>query len=324
MGTSPGTSTITPLVDCTHPCTTSIIVTTTPTCAPPSGSSTLSATLSIGTSTRWTVPTCVTKMFFTVQGGAGGKATNNFPGGQGALIVGFIPVTPGQIISAIAGGMGGTSPFVSYATAPGGTSAYGRGGVGLRCSGGGGGASALYLDGTLLVVSGAGGGGLTAVSSTKEPANPVYEIHQGPSRGNAGQVGQSNYYTNHAQTVNISVAYGGNPGLAGSAGLGGSYAGLYSEVVVGNPGINHIGGDGVAVTSYLAANGGGGGGGGGGYFGGGSGSSLFYDTQNVQLDKWAIGSGGGGGSSFTSGVLLNVSQGLSGSLTPGRIVVGYS
>ncbi|ODA76754.1 hypothetical protein RJ55_08025 [Drechmeria coniospora] len=271
-------------------------------------------------------------MYFKILGGGGGMAVNGIPGGRGALISGHVPVTPGQSIFAVAGGMGGTGPSelpaIINSMSPAGTSWYGDGGIGMHCSGGGGGASALYLDNVLLAVSGAGGGGNTAVSSTGDPSNPFdFTILGGTSLGNAGEIGRLIFLTYTTdRTQNISVIYGGDPGTISNPGAGGIWDGNYTLVVGGNAGTGHVGGDGVVVDNYLFAVGGGSGGGGGGYFGGGSGGSLYYDSQNNVSDRWALGGGGGGGSSFLSNNVLDPSQGLPpviAEITPGSVIIYF-
>ncbi|KYK60898.1 hypothetical protein DCS_02037 [Drechmeria coniospora] len=324
-GPTEGTTTIPPPTDCTTKCVTSIVITTTPKCTLKPTTFRLAATVTAGAQTTWVVPACATEMQIAIAGGGGGNAYFDVGGtmrtGVGGLIRGSIPVSPGQVIRAIAGGKG-TGPN-------GGTSAYGRGGNGIPethyltgWAGGGGGASAIYLDGVLLAVAGGGGGdryaGGTYFPNLDWVSIPGYlsgtSTHTFKYTGhwisNDEQLitgyqtscvemeakGTANWWELDDQMTPggfYFVAQGGYPGMNGQPGAGGktfirrSFMVPYAKYTFGNPGNGNNGGDGVkAPGTWYQRNtkvtfSGGSGGGGGGYGGGGSGSTLWYTYTNT-------------------------------------------
>lgn len=247
-------------------------------------------------------------MVFRVVGGAGGQLGRG--GGYGALVSGSIPVSPGDVISAVAGGAGGANTA--------GTSAYGNGGIAIALGGGGGGASAIYLGGKLLAVAGAGGGGQIAGSSSGEGGAKLQYPANGT--GNAGQPGLDQYIvpSGSPPSAYYSMTSGGGRGTSTNGGVAGTYRGYKDSAVNGNPGNGHNGGAGVLAVSV--ANVGGSGGGGAGYFGGGSGAALQWAYSGTNS---AISGGGGGGSNYVSDTVAGVSQSLA-SVAVGSVVVTYS
>lgn len=296
-GSAAGTSTIP--ASGTNPA--EIIVTS---CVAPSGSTTITASATAGTQAAFIVPACAGNLNFRVIGGAGGASTASTPGGHGAVISGSIVVTPGQIISAIAGGSG--------AIAVGGQSVYGSGGSGSATGAGdgrgGGGASALYVGGSLSVVAGGGGGGTVTGASVNVP------LRYGNQTGDAGTVGRS---VSVIGTTYSSIALGGNPGTASGPGTGGTASGAGTRTN-GQPGVGTQGGNGVASGTSSGSSGGGG----GGYFGGGSGASVYY--PNGPDGTYAIGGTGGGGASFIASGISNGAQNVNTVYAPGSVVISYS
>ncbi|KAG2168529.1 hypothetical protein JADG_008268 [Aureobasidium aubasidani] len=279
----------------------------TSTCTVPTTTQTVRASGTAGASSTVAVPACATAARFTVIGGAGGASASS-AAGYGRLISGVVPVTPGQIIRAIAGGSG------SIGTQ--GLSAYGNGGRGGANSGGGGAASALYIASDLIIVAGGGGGQGGAISSSGQNAAGDYRYPGDANNGTAGTVGKTRTQTNANGGV-LSTAGGGQPGTNSAAGAGGSTSGYSDAAVSGKSGNGHVGGD-YAVTSntdltYTS------GAGGGGYFGGGSGASSYWLASGVRS---AISGGGGGGSSFVSGNVTNSTQYPSG-LNVGQVVMSF-
>lgn len=181
----------------------------------------------------YVVPTGVTEIQITVQGGAGGWNGSQF-GGYGAKISFTLSVTPGETLSGTIGGKGGDTNSVTPGTA--GTNGGGAGGTGGsvgRGGGGGGGATSINRGGTLLAVAGGGGGGSSAGSG-----------------GNGGQIG--------ADATGAGGGFGATQSAPGAGGVTDS---------LGLSGSGTSGGTGGSGLYYTA-----GGGGGGGYFGGGGGS----------------------------------------------------
>ncbi|KFG79509.1 putative cell surface spherulin 4-like protein [Metarhizium anisopliae] len=270
-------------------------------------SDTLLAVGSTGTSAQWTVPQCAQTMRFNITGGAGGQI--GYQGGYGALISGSISVSPGQTISAVAGSAGGINTA--------GMSAYGNGGTASQGGGGGGAASALYLGGILVAVAGGGGGGSITVGTY--PNGKAYQSDS--NRGNGETPGVSRVITpTGANMANyFSKAAGGSPGSASSPGVGGQYYGYATTAYVGRPGSGTAGGAGVGNPQTTSSGAGGSGGGGGGYKGGGGGASVYWNYG----DGWyVIPAGGAGGSSYVSGSVSGVSQGIAAS-SGGSVVVTY-
>jgi hypothetical protein len=204
------------------------------------------------------VPAGATQATVQAAGAAGG------PGyatpGEGATVTASVPVSPGQQLTVIVGGPGGTDSSDGTAAGgyPAGVGGFGAGGPsGTTTSGstptgsGGGGASSVLSGSDPLVVAAGGGGFGDAVSG-----------------GDAGSSGQGN-----------GAEGGGDPGTSS----GGGAAGTTASGNQGTPGVYGVGGAG-ATTS--------GGGGGGGYFGGGGGASAN--------SGFGAGAGGGGGFSFVT------------------------
>lgn len=216
-----------------------------------------------GSQQSWVVPPCVTSINVTAAGADGGG--NN--GGNGAVVTGTIPVTPGQTIYIYVGGSG---------ACPG--AGWNGGGVGQNANStanrscGGGGASDIRIGGTALanrVIVAAGGGGMGG--GTQDAVGGA----GGCATGTAGTspFGQGGGGGTQSAGGNAGPPWiaSGNPGTVGSLGQGGN--GGTDPCYNNSPG----------------------GGGGGGYYGGGGGGSDCFD-----LSPYGGGSGGGG-SSLTPG-----------------------
>ena len=209
----------------------------------------------------WTVPNCVTQITINLKGGKGGGAN----GGNGGQVTGLMTVTPGQVLQINVGGLGGTPA--------GGWNGGGNSWPGIvpyNTGGGGGGASdirvAPYALANRFAVA-AGGGGRNGGTAT-------YTAAGGAGGGSFGVNGAGSIFTGTGGGGGLQTMGGtagppwgaGQPGVAGSLGLG------------GNGGNN-------------AANGASGGGGGGGFYGGGGGGG-----DNCCTGANGGGAGGGGSS----------------------------
>jgi uncharacterized repeat protein (TIGR01451 family) len=190
------------------------------------------------------IPAGLTEVQATVFGAQGGTFPNATPslvgtGGRGGGASGLpIPVTPGETLDIIVGGVGGNSPAATGPGGPGGSP--GGGGAGGATTAvaspgaGGGGASEVLRGATQLVIGGGGGGGARQAD------------------GGAGGFVGANGETVGSVSGGFAGGYGGLGGGIGAT-AGGN----------GSPGQGGTGGNGGAT---------GGGGGGGGAVGGGGGS----------------------------------------------------
>lgn len=232
-----------------------------------------------------TVPAGATTATIKVIGAQGGSGTGGMGtvGGKGASVQGDFAVTPGETLSVLVGGMGGT-----------------------HIGGGGGGGSFVWIGtlpanltaATLLVAAGGGGGAggnSFGLGHNGVDASIVDITTTGPgTTGNPiGGVGGTNGNGGGGGTDSV---FGGGGGGAGVFGPGGNSA----EFPFGGGGgvaINSGGAGGSAGVNGGAGGFGGGGGagfsggGGGGYSGGGGGSATTLDAT----------SGGGGGGSRNNG-----------------------
>jgi hypothetical protein len=208
------------------------------------------------------VPSGVHRVFVRARGAAGGASSNRscyeVRGGGGALVTGYVPVTPHELLYVNVGGFG-TSP---------------------RCSGAGG-----FNGGGEPGPNGAGGGGASDVRTTPydEGLSPDTRLIVAGGGGGAGASG--------------TYRQGGLGGFAGEEGGEGSYqgggAGLLTTGGLGRWGCNEtVAGDGTIGQGGAGGNDSeysvGGGGGGGGLYGGGGGGAACLGGAG----------GGGGGSSL--------------------------
>ena len=213
-----------------------------------------------GSIQTWVVPPCVTSINVIAAGAKGGG--NN--GGNGAIVQGNVPVTPGQILQIRVGGMGNCP-----------TGGWNGGGNGwtaspsnhLSC--GGGGASDVRIPPYALnnrLIVGSGGGGRAGGSP--------YQVNGGAGGCATGLAGAGSPFT-------------GTGGGGGSQFAGGNGGPPWAGGQWGQTGSLGQGGNG---GYYINASGGGGG---GGFYGGGGGGADNC-CQNANG-----GGGGGGGSSLT-------------------------
>jgi hypothetical protein len=225
-------------------------------------------------------PAGVTSIFTTLSGGGGGGFVFSNAGGSGALVSGYLPVTPGTTYDILVGGGGNTDGYSSPTFNS--SSAYGGGGIG---------GDGYADDGT---TGGGGGGGRSAIQNT-----------QGVDLVDAGGGGGGPYGGNGGFN-------GGNaPFLFPGSGIIASYGGSQTAGGAGaNPGVGHQGGNG-ASNGFISPTAGGGGGGGGYYGGGGGnaggpsgggggGSSLLPNSTFT-----AISGGGGAGGVGPSDIVLH-------------------
>jgi hypothetical protein len=214
-----------------------------------------------GSSQSFTVPSGITSIIVKSWaggggGGAGCSAGAGAAGAGGGFAQATLSVTPGQILTVLAGGGGTGGNFIGRSGADG---------------GGGGGASGIQQSGSYVIIAGGGGGGAGCLTTATGGVGGGASggNGSGPS-GNGGSGGTSSAVGSAGTATTAGTNGSGNTG-----GNGGSSTGTVS----GTGGYNGGGLAGRKITSS-----GGGGGGGGGYFGGGGGSGGN------------IGGGGGGSS----------------------------
>jgi hypothetical protein len=239
----------------------------------------------------WTVPVdAPSEVPIVLRGGNGGDAENveGFPpvsdGGEGGVVDGTIPVSPGDTLTIRVGGAG-AAPSGGYNGGADSGGSWSQDGD-AATSGGGGGASDVRLNGTSLsdrlVVAAGGGGGSSGTGSS------------GVGGAGGATTGEDGEDTD---------IEGGDGGTQSSGGSGG-YPGGGGSLGVGGPGE----GGGRAT----------GGGGGGGYYGGGGGAEGQNDSG------FSFGSGGGGGGSNYVGGAATVSTNQRGGSTgDGEVVISY-
>lgn len=227
----------------------------------------------------WNVPPCVNDIYVEASGASGGGPN----GGQGAVVTGMLPVTPGDVVVSQIGTSGGP-----------GVGGVPGGGAGALASSlpnagyGGGGASTITINGTLVMVAGAGGG---------------------QSGGNTDQQGGDGGCNAGIPAPGWSFGVAGSPGTQVSGGTGGPPWGGGNA---GFPGSYLQGGAGAADPCY---NLGPGGGGGGGYYGGGGGGSDCWPGGSL-----GGGSGGGGSSLIPPGMNCVPGSAVPG---PGDVTIAY-
>jgi len=112
----------------------------------------------------YVVPSGVTALSVTVDGGGGGNSvftggTYNY-GGGGGRVSAIIPVTPGQTLTMRVGAAGAPCSPWGYR----GSGGWPNGANGNQYGGGGGGSSSVWLGGTVLVEAGGGGGAGSSVT----------------------------------------------------------------------------------------------------------------------------------------------------------------
>ena len=184
-----------------------------------------------GANQTFTVPECIAVIQVVALGASGGIGRNGsitHSGGQGGRSTGNLTVTPGEMLTIIVGGQGGTvSPS--------------------RFAGGGGGGRSEVLRGTdrLIVAGGGGGGGISILEAS------IGGTGGGSSGGNGGG---SDGGTGGSGGSGSNGSNGNGNGIGGSGGFGGG----------GNGGNIGGGGGGGGFGGGLGGSGNNGGGGGGG------------------------------------------------------------
>ncbi len=277
-----------------------------------------------------TVPSGVHTLQVIASGGPGGGIPNGTPGGLGGADGGFLAVTPGEELTAVAGGAGGSPTGLT-----GGSGGYGGGGPGgagtvslpgnicggPNCNGtggGGGGGGSFVYGPTGLLVAAPGGGGST--------------VSEDGGSGNGGTGGCAVHVSGNAGMC------GGQPGTSTGGGAGGTPGSPSEPPTVGMGAGNGTAGAGPASSSGGPGKGGSGGtstnftlngstysglsgagGGGGGFYGGGGGASGgLSETAG----------GGGGGSGYldpsltnTTSVPIPLGSGVEFRYTPTSVIV---
>jgi hypothetical protein len=222
---------------------------------------------------QWTVPDGVTSVTFQASGGHGGYAADaiNSWGGSPAVIIGSIPVTPGQVLSIAVGGEGalGAGGW-GYSGMSGGPANTAKNKD--RSGGAGGGATLIALanaDGSnwhKVVVAG-GGGGQGGASSDPGAAG---------KGGNAGcATPDSDTGLNECTTPSLIGGDGSHGTVGPLGGSGGKAGGSATSTGERGHGAKNLGGNG--------------GSGGGGLFGGAAGGGA---------SGISAGGGGGAGTSY--------------------------
>lgn len=230
-----------------------------------------------GSAQSFVAPSQVTSIHVVLVGAPGGAgrcggcSASDAAAGSGARVSADLPVSPGDSLIVMVGGVGHSGSILTAPAFNGGARGGGEGGPEASSGGGGGGASDIRtispaMPGTLgsrLVVAGGGGGG-----------------GGGSDSGTGGSAGIT------GGTAATGGAAGGGAGTSTGGGTGGAsttpFALNGSDGSAGNGG---IGGDGTQQGRV------GGGGGAGGYFGGGGGAGGAGGPSGA--------GGGGGGSSYT-------------------------
>lgn len=209
-------------------------------------------------STTITVPAGAISARITAVGAAGGAGNpGNIQGGRGASIQGDFAVTPGEALTLLAGGVGGSNPLIFAGGGGGGSFAWRGAGF------------AALTDPSLLVAAGGGGGaaGISGLSLGFVGVDANATSQSGTTGNPAGGAG---IFTDGGAGNDVLLNLGGDGGQAINAGGPGGPGGTF-----GNTG------------------GFGGGGGGGGSFvlgppidlfsGGGGGGSRNNGTNQVNI-----------------------------------------
>ncbi|MGL4574848.1 MAG: hypothetical protein ACRCV9_08675 [Burkholderiaceae bacterium] len=263
-----------------------------------------------GAPSTFTVPANVRSVRIIAVGADGGERTaTNFAGGAGARAEGTFTVTPGQVITSIAGGAG----------------------AGGDLDAGGGGASGAYIGTTLAVIAGGGGGddntgnggggtaALAGGNGTPVAPNSCPAGALGGTGGAGGQFGELGTASQACQNGNGGAGGGGLNSPGGSSAVlgipparrgatGGGQCSI-AGAAGGQGGIaDPTDADNVGVAGGFGICGGGGSdhresGGGGGYSGGGGGpegglpggGGSFVDAAATTPTLTAGASGGGTG-----------------------------
>jgi len=218
------------------------------------------------------VPAGVDKVVVEVRGGHGGGEEHTGQGGQGGLVDGTIPVSPGDCLEVHVGGYGAGEGWGYGSGGDRGT----QDGPGRDGTGGGGG-SAIVRGGAALIVAGGGGGG---------GGNGAAEFDGGAGGDGAGGDGP------------------GTPG--GSDGGNGQGVPVRFFINLGGLGGGAGGTDGDGGENGYADLFAGAGGGGGGGSNGGGGAAAWQGSGYSNIERPVGGGGGGGGDSHAADAVTGV------------------
>ncbi|MEJ9230833.1 hypothetical protein LAV79_15370 [Peribacillus butanolivorans] len=227
------------------------------------------------------VPSGATSARILAIGAAGGGSTPASRG-NGASIRGDFPVTPGETLTVLVGGMGTTGTITGGG---GGGSFVGRG-TGFTA----------FSPGILLVAAGGGGGAGATTNGVDASATSLNGTNGNPGGtggigGNGGTGGNTPGLGGGGGGAGVNPALVGNGGNGLPAGLGG---GGGRSITTGTPpAAGGVGGTQASNTGGNGGFGGGGGGGAGGGFSGGGGGGTGGGVTGR--------GGGGGGGSFNGG-----------------------
>ncbi len=231
--------------------------------ADPPGSVVLQSTGAVQTVT---VPAGVTSVGVQLAGGGGGSGVGGFQdggaGGKGAVLSGYLTVTPGTVLDVYVGGQGG-----HYGTNPdnahGGWGGPASGGSVENpaqsqdaTGGGGGGATTLLVGGDVIGTAGGGGGGAGsnnfAGGAGGDAGDPAHDGFHG-----GGPSGTDGYgLGGHAGKAPSSEGLPGGCGSCGNDGFGDGYGGGGGGGTIGGEGGHGgtaSGGGGGAGTSSASA-----------------------------------------------------------------------
>jgi hypothetical protein len=261
-----------------------------PTCT---GTTVVTCTFStVGTGT-FTVPVGTTQVTIEAKGAKGGPGNFGVDGGKGAQVQASFPVTAGEVLNVLVGGMGST----------------------VQTGGGGGGGSFVYRTASAsgLLIAAAGGGGARAEHAGLDGSATTTAGDGESGGGIGGAAGRGGNGGGGGTGIAAAAAGGGglfsdggngtgaSPAIGGQALLNGAAGGAGESDDTGG-GHGGFGGGGGAATF--------GGGGGGGYNGGGGGAG---------------GSGaGGGGGSFCARSATNTSGTSGANSGDGQVTITYS
>jgi hypothetical protein len=235
---------------------------------------------------QWLVPAGVTFLTIDASGAQGGGAAFfGTVGGKGGRLVASFPVTPGEMLNVVVGGMGAATTLVA------------RGG-------GGGGGSFAYRAATAtgLLLAAGGGGGAADDNGIGGSSTMVASAGEGSGGGTGGAAGVGGNGGAGGTTGYFGTGAGGG-GLLSNGGdddiTSGSGGRALANGAVGGVGESSggFGGGGAADEGFST-----GGGGGGGYNGGGGGGGGATSPADA----------GGGGASFvnSSGTILFAQSGV--------------
>ncbi len=238
-----------------------------------------------GSLQSYTVPAGVNTIEVDVYGAQGGGTIGNSvgPGGLGARMRGEISVVPGETLSILVGGQGGS---------------HGGDPHGNENGGGGGSFVVRQSDMTPIVIAG-GGGGAPSVNHGTQCSRNISDAH--------GKTTTSGTSINCAVSADGGAdGYGGSTGGSHQGGAGGGFysngsnGGTHCVTAIGGKSFLNGGAGGTGNTCYGTDNQGGYGGGGGGNLSG-PGAGGGY-SGGASAGRWPNNSTyGGGGGSYNSG-----------------------